>query len=96
MTVRRINPRAKQARRVGQVMVKSLHVHLEGQGEHLSGFAMVSWDARGAVQTSFMCSSGPVSRCLVGTFVGNVLTQHVAASMAQECGVEVIPPDDSA
>lgn len=96
MPIHRINPRAAQARRVARVMVRSLHQHMMGQGEHLAGFAIVSWDGRGEVQTSFQTSTGPIGRSMLGPFVGNALTQHVAASLAEESGVIVLPSDDPA
>lgn len=92
MTVHKINPGAARARKVGQVLLRTVLSNLENQGEQLAGFALVTWDARGEAQTSFQTAAGPIGRTMVAAYVGNALVQHVAASLAQETPVEIITP----
>lgn len=95
MSVKEFDPRKRNARRVRRILGKTVRSHLLGQGDDLAGFAIVSWDHRGAVQTGSLTSSGPIDRSLLPAFVGDALNRHIAVSLAQENTVEIVPDDEA-
>lgn len=92
MTVHKINPGADRPRDVARILLRAVLSNLEGQGDSLSGYALVTWDGRGEAQTSFQTAVGPIGRTMVATYVENALVQHVASAIAQEATIERITP----
>jgi len=51
--------------------------------DHLAGYALVVWDARGDMRTAYNASEGPIGPALVPTLVADALNRHVAVMLAR-------------
>jgi hypothetical protein len=89
-----VDPYTKRTRKIRQMFLALVKRQL-GYTD-MAGFCIVTWNSRGEPDTGFCTNVGPVSRALLPMYVQNVLTVHIAASLAQETGVQVIEPDDPA
>jgi hypothetical protein len=83
--IHEIRTRADLAAHHRRILGRCVRSALQEHGTKLAGFALVSWDMRGAVVSSFLADSGPVARSLMPTFVHDALNRHLAVSMAKDC-----------
>lgn len=49
----------------------------------LAGYALVAWNARGAMMTTYYVIGGPVPAALVPGTVKDVLVRHLAVDLAE-------------
>jgi len=61
---------------------RNQHSILEQLGDDVSGFALVVWDRRGELRSSYNTGHGPLRPALVPTLAGDALNRHVALDMA--------------
>ena len=95
MTLHKIDPRAKRAISVCKILRNCGKSAIKSHGDDLAGFALVTWDMRGTVHTTFLTEYGIVSRDIMPCLVKDALNRHVAMSLAHEC-VSTPITDDSA
>ena len=85
-----------RAARVRSVLEKTIEIQLQGHSDEVAGFAVVTWDGRGACLSGFFTGAGPIDRCLMPSYVEQALNRHVAANIANETEAEIIHPDEPA
>lgn len=88
------NEASDRACQVRRIMVRSLRDHLRRCGPDLAGFALVTWDMRGACCVGHSCEHGPVACGLMPLFVQQAINRTLAVQLAQS--TEVVPFGDGA
>jgi len=88
--IREIRPAQDATRRLLDVLGE-LGEKISDEG-YIAG-AFVVWGPRGEVHTVYDTRSGPVSKCLMPTFVHDALNRHVAVAIAQSCTAESLDED---
>lgn len=71
-----------EAREVREALFGQCRSILEQLGDDVSGFALVVWDRRGELRSSYDTGHGPLRPALVPTLAGDALNRHVALDMA--------------
>jgi hypothetical protein len=71
-----------EAREIREALFGQCRSILEQLGDDVSGFALVVWDRRGDLRSSYDTGHGPLRPALVPTLAGDALNRHVALNMA--------------
>lgn len=79
-----IAPARERAARVRRMLGRSIKSAINGFGEDIAGFALVTWDMRGNARSAILDRSGPIGASLVPTYVHDALNRHVAVEIASE------------
>ena len=74
--------RHDEAREIREALFGQCRSILEQLGDDVSGFALVVWDRRGELRSSYDTGHGPLRPALVPTLAGDALNRHVALDMA--------------
>jgi hypothetical protein len=74
--------RHSEAREVREALLDQCRSILEQLGDDVSGFALVVWDRRGDLRSSYDTGHGPLRPALVPTLASDALNRHVALDMA--------------
>jgi len=72
----------EEAREIREALFGQCRSILEQLGDDVSGFALVVWDRRGDLRSSYDTGHGPLRPALVPTLAGDALNRHVALDMA--------------
>lgn len=67
-------------------MVKHEH------GDHIAGFALVTWDGRGEAFVATNTRQGPISKHFAATYVAEQIARMASVDDAQHAEVIEIPP----
>lgn len=94
--IREIAPKRDKAAKVAKMLRRAVASQILSQGEDIAGFALVTWDHRGDTDSSYLTSSGPVSRSFMPILVKDALDRHVTIRTAEEVQTEEIFPDGPA
>lgn len=73
-----------RAQNLRRILGRTVRNHIETQGDDLSGFALVTWDARGNTAVGYYTDTGPVGDSLMPAFVHDALNRAVAVVTAEE------------
>ena len=94
MSVRAVTPADDRAKLVRKALARSVRSALRTHSNDVAGFALVTWDMRGSVESSFLCESGMVSPSLMPSYVKDALNRHVAVLTAQTSTSKPTSKDD--
>lgn len=71
-----------EAREIREALFAQCRSILDQLGDDVSGFALVVWDRRGELRSSYDTGHGPLRPALVPTLASDALNRHVALDMA--------------
>lgn len=91
MVVREIDPAGDRVEQLADIMRQATENAIDWAGRDLGGFAIVSWDMRGAPRTAFCTQVGPIAEGMMPSYVRDVLSRHVAKNLA-DAETEIIDP----
>ena len=77
-TLHVIKPRAQRAAALLKNLLGATAAQGGIHGENLAGYALISWDNRGAVIASYVTGDGPVAPDLLPGYAHTALTTEVA------------------
>jgi hypothetical protein len=83
MSVVAVDPQTARAGRVRRLLGQALKAAFYDHGESLAGYALVTWDMRGACHTGYLATHGVVSESLMPALVHDALNRHVAVNISQ-------------
>jgi hypothetical protein len=76
------NKKHNEAREIREALFGQSRSILEQLGDDVSGFALVVWDRRGDLRSSYDTGHGPLRPALVPTLASDALNRHVALDLA--------------
>jgi hypothetical protein len=76
--------RHSDGRSMRQDLFSRCRAAADQMGDDIAGFAIVVWDQRGEMRTSYNTTRGPIGPALVPTLVSDALNRHVAVKLAEE------------
>jgi len=76
--------RRDNGRELRQVLFQRCRAAADQMGDEIAGFAVVVWDRRGDVRSSYEAAQGPIGPALVPTLVSDALNRHIAVVLAEE------------
>lgn len=94
MTVHEVNPHLDRVRRIRKIAGQSLSQHMRRHGNALGGFAIVTWNECGEVQSAYYTATGPISESLMPVYVHDALNRHVAVRLTERARTNQITGDD--
>lgn len=78
-----VDPGRARTKRIRRIFGQCLRAALEQHGDNLAGFAIVAWDMRGSVHSSYATDVGPIGESLMPAVAHDALNRHVAVAISQ-------------
>lgn len=86
--------KASEAKHVRKVMHACVRRSFELFGDDISGFALVSWNRRGEMDSAYLVGHGPHAFASIPGQVHDALNRHMAVELAQDCQPTFIDGDE--
>jgi hypothetical protein len=76
--------KANEAREIRASLFGRCRAAIDQMGDDIAGFAVVVWDRRGDLRSSYDTTHGPIGPALVPTLAADALNRHVAVMLAAQ------------
>lgn len=91
--IRKVDIVGDRSKRIRRILGRSLRQAIECHGADIAGFALVSWDMRGAVHSAYLADHGPVASSLVPSYTKDALDRHLSVMLSQVNASRLIEGD---